>query len=185
MFTHDTESVLRAAAALVNTEPGASNSGEDELRGVDDVAAFFTGWAYTGRLERSADELERLRALRPELRRFFTEARDDAAAHVNRILTESNALPRLVRHDGFDWHLHAVPDQAPFDVRIRVETAMTVSDLLRADELERIRECAADDCSAVLVDLSRNRSKRFCDVGNCGNRANVSAYRARKAAARA
>ena len=184
MFTHDTESVLRAAAALVNTEPGASHSGADELSSGADVAAFFTGWAYTGRLESTADELERLRALRPELRMFFTESRDEAALHVNRILAAAAALPRLVRHDEFDWHLHAVPDQAPFDVRVRVETAMTVSDLVRADELGRLRECAAADCTAVLVDLSRNRSKRFCDVGNCGNRANVTAYRARRAAAR-
>jgi predicted RNA-binding Zn ribbon-like protein len=32
----------------------------------------------------------------------------------------------------------------------------------------------------VLVDLSKNRSRRFCEQ-NCGNRANVAAYRARRA----
>jgi predicted RNA-binding Zn ribbon-like protein len=31
-----------------------------------------------------------------------------------------------------------------------------------------------------VVDLSKNRSKRYCDSG-CGNRANVAAYRQRKA----
>jgi predicted RNA-binding Zn ribbon-like protein len=35
----------------------------------------------------------------------------------------------------------------------------------------------------VVVDLSRNKSKRFCATGNCGNRANVAAYRARKRSA--
>jgi predicted RNA-binding Zn ribbon-like protein len=30
----------------------------------------------------------------------------------------------------------------------------------------------------VVIDLSKNRSKRFCD-GGCGNRAAVEAYRAR------
>ena len=48
------------------------------------------------------------------------------------------------------------------------------------DELARLRVCAADDCEDVVVDLSKNRSKRYCD-GTCGNRANVAAYRARKA----
>jgi predicted RNA-binding Zn ribbon-like protein len=43
--------------------------------------------------------------------------------------------------------------------------------------------CEAPDCQAVLVDLSRNRSRRFCDVNNCANRAHVAAYRARRAAA--
>ena len=33
----------------------------------------------------------------------------------------------------------------------------------------------------VLVDLSRNRSRMFCDTGNCGNRQHVAAYRERRA----
>ena len=182
MFADDTESVLQAAAALVNTEPAASHTGRDELTGVEDVASFFTGWAYSGALERSEHELERLRVLRGELRTFFTEDRDSVAEHANRVLREERALPQLVRHDEYDWHLHAVPSDAPFDVRIRVETAMALMDLVRADETARLKVCVADDCTALLVDLSRNRSKRFCDVGNCGNRMNVSAYRARRAA---
>jgi hypothetical protein len=36
----------------------------------------------------------------------------------------------------------------------------------------------------VLVDLSRNRSRRFCDVNGCANRAHVAAYRARRAGTR-
>jgi predicted RNA-binding Zn ribbon-like protein len=183
VFGDDTETVLQAAAALVNTEPGASHSGDDELIRTEQVADFFTGWDYSGSLAGTTAELAALQALRVELRRFFAESRDEAAAHVNRVLEAAHALPRLVKHDGFDWHLHAVPADAPFERRILVETAMAVSDLVRADELGRLKECAADDCTAVLVDLSRNRSKRFCDVGNCGNRTNVTAYRARRSAA--
>ena len=63
-----------------------------------------------------------------------------------------------------------------------VEFAMAWVDVLRQGEHGRMKRCAADDCEAVLVDVSRNRSKRFCDVGNCGNRMNVRAYRARGAA---
>jgi predicted RNA-binding Zn ribbon-like protein len=62
-----------------------------------------------------------------------------------------------------------------------VEAAMAFVDVIRTDELERLSVCAADDCECVLVDLSKNRSRRFCDRG-CGNRANVAAYRARKRA---
>ncbi|MDT4918514.1 MAG: hypothetical protein QOH89_3214, partial [Pseudonocardiales bacterium] len=54
-------------------------------------------------------------------------------------------------------------------------------DVIRGDELDRLRVCAASDCEDVLIDLSKNRSRRFCDSG-CGNRANVAAYRARLAA---
>jgi predicted RNA-binding Zn ribbon-like protein len=40
--------------------------------------------------------------------------------------------------------------------------------------------CEFPTCDNVLVDLSKNRSRRFCEAG-CGNRAAVNAYRARKA----
>jgi predicted RNA-binding Zn ribbon-like protein len=58
---------------------------------------------------------------------------------------------------------------------------MAFVDVIRTDELDRLRICAADDCEDVLVDLSKNRSRRFCEAG-CGNRVAVAAYRARKRA---
>ena len=64
--------------------------------------------------------------------------------------------------------------------RMAVEAAMAFVDVIRMGELDRLRVCAAEDCSDVVVDLSKNRSRRFCDSG-CGNRANVAAYRARLA----
>jgi predicted RNA-binding Zn ribbon-like protein len=92
-------------------------------------------------------------------------------------------LPRLTRHDGWDWHLHLTAPDAPLADRLGTEAAMGIADLIRTKDLERLKRCDAADCSAVLVDLSRNRSRRYCDVGNCGNRAHVAAYRARKASA--
>ena len=43
--------------------------------------------------------------------------------------------------------------------------------------------CASPTCREVFLDLSRNRSRRYCDSRTCGNRLHVAAYRARKAAA--
>ena len=43
-----------------------------------------------------------------------------------------------------------------------------------------LREPVADDCEAIVLDLSRNRSRRFCST-SCGNRVAVAAYRARQA----
>jgi predicted RNA-binding Zn ribbon-like protein len=63
-----------------------------------------------------------------------------------------------------------------------VEAAMAIVDVVRSDELSRLRICEYPRCMNVAVDLSKNRSKRFCDDG-CGNRAAVAAYRARKNAA--
>ena len=57
---------------------------------------------------------------------------------------------------------------------------MALAQVVAAEETERLRVCEAPDCEAVLVDLSRNRSKRYCDARTCGNRLNVAAYRQRK-----
>ena len=115
------------------------------------------------------------------LRRFWTVAdRDEAAALVNEILDEADARPYLARHDEWDWHLHVTRPDAPLADRIAAEAAMAFLDLIRADALGRLRICAAEDCEDVLIDLSKNSSKRYCDTGNCGNRTNVAAYRARK-----
>ena len=51
--------------------------------------------------------------------------------------------------------------------------------MLRDEGAARLRGCAAPGCDGVFVDLSRNRSRRYCDTGNCGNRVHVAAYRAR------
>ena len=45
--------------------------------------------------------------------------------------------------------------------------------------MSRLGICAVDDCEGVVLDLSRNRSRRFCSTA-CGNRAAVAAYRARQ-----
>ncbi|MET1051502.1 MAG: CGNR zinc finger domain-containing protein [Mycetocola sp.] len=179
LFAHDTEMSLVTTAALVNTVPGASHSGEDEMSTTDHVVAFLDRFEFTGSRAGDDRELDELRALRPRLREPWTRDEDGVVELINELLRESNALPQLVRHDAWDWHLHATPSSAPVAVRAQVEAAMAVIDLVRAGELSRLHECAADDCTAVVVDLSRNRSRRYCDVGNCGNRANVAAYRQR------
>lgn len=181
LFAHDTEVSLISAAILVNTVPEASRSGEDELSTTGDLVSFLDVQEFTGSRLGTVDELEAVRALRPRLRAIWLAERDDAVEGVNALLREGAALPQLRRHDGFDWHIHATESDAPVVARLQVEAAMAFVDVLRSDEWQRMRECEALDCEAVLVDLSRNRSKRYCDVGNCGNRMNVNAYRERKA----
>jgi predicted RNA-binding Zn ribbon-like protein len=175
LFAHDTEVALSAAAALVNTAAQA----EEELPDVDSLDAFVAGWGWTGSRRRNRAELEAVHALRPRLRRLWEEDEDGVVEIVNTLLRESQALPQLVKHDEWDYHLHATSPDAPLADRMAVEAAMALVDVIRTGELDRLRICAADDCDDVVVDLSKNRSRRFCERG-CGNRANVAAYRARQ-----
>lgn len=175
LFAHDTEVALAAAAALVNTD----QEDGDLLGDVDALDAFVTNWGWTGSRRHDRAELDAVRALRPRLRTLWFTDTDGAVELVNELLRQSRALPQLVRHDSWDYHLHATASDAPLADRMAVEAAMAVSDVIRAKELTRLRTCAADTCADVLVDLSKNRSRRFCST-SCANRTNVAAYRARK-----
>jgi predicted RNA-binding Zn ribbon-like protein len=174
LFADDTEASLRAAVALVNSavEP-------DTLTEISQLDAFYEEHGYTGRHDRDVAELRALRALRPVLRELLTAERDDAAELVNALLASAKAVPQLRRHDGLDWHIHAVPADAPLERRIAAEAAMAMVDLIRADELSRLSLCADERCDGLVLDLSRNRSRRYCSTV-CANRNAVAAYRARR-----
>jgi predicted RNA-binding Zn ribbon-like protein len=174
VFTHDTEVSLQAAATLANSglEP-------DSLETVEDLDAFYAEFQFTGRRDGDRAELDAVRAIRGDLYALLTASRDDAVTIVNEMLAAAGAVPQLVRHDEWDWHLHAVGPDRDLPTRIVVEAAMAMIDVIRADELSRLGVCADEGCRGVVLDLSRNRSKRFCSTA-CGNRNAVAAYRARQ-----
>lgn len=178
VFAPDTVANLSAAAELVNT--ARRRDGHDAMATIDDVADFYTRWSYTTRHDGDAAELAAVRAARDRIGAFWDLDRDGAPALLNALLAEGGAVPTLVRHGDIDWHVHGTAPDAPFGTVILVETAMAIIDVVRGDEYDRLSLCEADDCDAVLIDVSRNRSRRFCDVNGCGNRAHVAAYRARR-----
>jgi len=177
-FAPDTEASLAFTVDLANTVAGATKSGLDELATPGQVAAIFVRHRFSGRLDESSTELAEVREARTLLRRIWTLDRDDAALEVNSLLSSARARPRLMRHDGTDWHLHATDPDAPLAERIRVEVALALVDVIRTGETGRLRRCAAEDCDGLLIDLSRNGSKMFCGI-RCGNRMNMIAYRER------
>lgn len=174
VFTHDTEIALACIAALVNTLDGD----EDHLTDLEALDKLVEDQQWTGSREHSKAELHAVRELRPRLRRIWQVDEDEVVRIVNDLLCQANALPQLVKHDQWDYHLHAVPPNAPLATRMAVEAAMAMADVVRGKELSRLRTCEYPTCDRVLVDLSKNRSKRFCD-NVCANRAAVAAYRAR------
>ncbi len=179
LFAHDTEVALRAMAALVNTAP---RDGEpDALATAQGLHEFATAWQWSPPLNVDESGTRAARTLREELRALWDLEEAGVVETVNALLRRYRALPQVVRHDEWDWHLHATPSDAPLATRMAVEAAMAMVDVLRRGELDRLRRCAADGCGDVMVDLSKNRSRRFCDT-SCANRTNVAAFRARRAA---
>lgn len=177
VFANDVEVCLRAAVTLVNTAGATS----DSLQTLEQLDAFYQEFDYTGHYDRDRHELDEVWALRPKLRKLLTADRDQAASHINRILADARAVPYLVRHEPLDWHVHAVEPGRPLAIRIAVETAMAMIEVVRLDEMSRLGICRDESCNGVVLDLTRNRSRQFCST-TCSNRAAVAAYRARKEA---
>jgi predicted RNA-binding Zn ribbon-like protein len=179
-FAPDTEESLAFVVALCHTDPSASRTSEDELGTVARLQVLLGQFHYTGRIDGDEAELKDVHRTRALLRRVWSLDRDDAVEAVNKMLRDAKALPHLVRHDDLDWHMHATEPSSPLAERMRVEAALALIDVIRMNEMDRLRVCAADDCEGLLLDLSRNGLKRFCSV-RCGNRMNMIAFRERKA----
>lgn len=180
LFTHDTELTLRAACVLVNTD----RVDGEQLADLAALDEYLDGFGWTGRRDRDDAELADVHRLRRRLGALWSAADDEEAtvSQVNALLRDTEASPWLTRHPEMpEWHLHLASVHDPLWQRMGAEMAMALADLIRAGELRRLKVCAAPDCDAVLLDLSRNRSRRFCDTGNCGNRQHVAAYRERRA----
>lgn len=183
-----TRSILTLITQLVNSD----HDGET-LSTLADVRTFAIDHSFSPPIRIGDTDIDHLHDLRGRLRATLADAPDDPAddaddaraARVarltNELFTETRALPQLRKHDHWDWHLHAVPDEAGIAERTAADVAVALADVVLDGETSRFGTCAATGCGALFVDLSRNRSKRFCDRGNCANRTHVAAFRARMA----
>jgi predicted RNA-binding Zn ribbon-like protein len=174
LFAHDTTAALVLAADLVNA---------DDLVDLAALEVFLGKHLTEPRRPVTSAALDAVQALRPRLRSVWqARGAEDLAELVNGLLGESGARPWLTDHGGgWGWHLHVTGDEAALEHRVAAQAGFAFADLVRLRETERLRCCEAPGCAAVFVDLSKNRSRRYCDTGNCGNRQHVAAYRERRA----
>nr|BFE71364.1 CGNR zinc finger domain-containing protein [Actinoplanes digitatis] len=179
VIAHDTEAALQAAVELVN-----SGAEPDTLTSTAWVDAWYAKHRYTGHRARDAAELAELRAARPELRALLTADRDAAAEMINRMLARAGAVPQLIRHDGIDWHIHAVAaERTPGAARHGGDGDGHGRPGTRRRDVPPVGLRCSENCDGIVLDLTRNRSRRFCGTA-CANRVAVAAYRARARAAR-
>lgn len=179
MFSHDTQLSLQTVVDLVNTSQACSS--HEDLPSAESLRAFVSQHHVSGVRDRDYDDVTAIHRVRERFRAVFAAADPSAvAAQVNSLLAEAPVCPRLTNHDGYDWHVHYFAPGAALADHLAVDGGMALAHVATAGEIHRLRVCEAPGCSSVLVDMSRNRSKRYCDARTCGNRLNVAAYRARK-----
>jgi predicted RNA-binding Zn ribbon-like protein len=174
-----------------------SDAARDRLKTYADLAAWgeeagaLDGEAAAALLQEAAMDaasaervLERAVALREALYRIFVaqaEGLTPSACDVDRLnaeLKQAAARRRLEAGPAqyvWDWEPGGrALDQALWRV------AASAADLLTSGELDRVRRCAGDECGWLFIDRSKNRSRRWCDMKECGNVAKVRRYRRRQ-----
>ncbi|WP_327091460.1 ABATE domain-containing protein [Nonomuraea sp. NBC_01738] len=118
--------------------------------------------------------LEPALALREAIYDLATPSRTAAAARdvVNRVAAAPPVTVRLTA-DG-------VQRMGDLDAALST-VARSAVELLGGPALAGVRECGDEHCTRLYVDTSRARSRRWCDMQVCGNRAKAAGFRARHA----
>ncbi|MFI7289871.1 CGNR zinc finger domain-containing protein [Streptomyces anulatus] len=192
LIPHDTRIALDTVVDLVNTAPEnepprddpsdeLAGGSEDGLADIAALYAFAERHLISGVGTLGEKDLTAVRDVRARFAEVFAAPDPRAAADlVNRLVAAAGTTPQLTDHDGYDWHVHYFAPDASVADHLAADCGMALAFIIVAGEQERLRRCEAPDCGHAFVDLSRNRSRRYCSSRTCGNRLHVAAYRARR-----
>jgi predicted RNA-binding Zn ribbon-like protein len=176
----DLNSYAELAVRLVNTAGGQGQDG-DRLVNLEGLRNLVADRQHLN-AGVTRNDLEELRDLRAEFRAFFGACADgdgeDAAARLNALLIQHPVHPQLSGHDDQPWHVHYTESGSVAD-RYAAGAVMGLAVRLTDVGIDRFGVCQAAGCQGVFIDTSTSKTRRYCSE-RCMNRANVSAFRARK-----
>lgn len=94
----------------------------------------------------------------------------EAVDVLNAEVKEANAHCRLSMGGGGGFGWEWTSDDALG--RLMWTVSKAASDLLTSDELRRVKQCANEEegCGWLFFDMSRNQTRKWCDMSDCGNR---------------
>jgi hypothetical protein len=180
LFSHDIEHALHTVVDLVNTRPAATE--EEHLPDLVALQAFVDRNLVSDVCDLDSNDLVAAVRLRDRFHDVFQAPGDTelTVRRVNAIIGAARTTPHLTDHDEYDWHVHFFAPGSRLAEHLAAECGIALAYVVAAGELDRLSVCEAPDCERVLIDLSRNRCRRYCDSRTCGNRMHVAAYRARQ-----
>jgi predicted RNA-binding Zn ribbon-like protein len=158
-----------------------------EAAGILAPAAVRTLLAFD-RSPEAAEALEALRTFRAALRAMLDDAHEDGSVGdryvkaINEQLAACGCRRALVREGGryvvrVQYHV-----ERPRDLLMPVANA--AAELIAHEDLTRLKRCGNSCCDMYFLDTSRNRSRSWCEMAACGNRAKATAYYRRHRASR-
>jgi predicted RNA-binding Zn ribbon-like protein len=132
----------------------------------------------------AAKTLKHAIELREVIYSIFYSSAEDHAPQKKDLLTFNKYLSRVMMHsqiskteDGFSWETEGDKKRLDWILNPIVRSA---ADLLVSDEINRVKDCGDKTCGWLFVDSSRNQSRRWCDMKDCGNRAKAKRFYERK-----
>lgn len=124
------------------------------------------------------------KALRNSLHRIFSAVASDETPESGDLASLNTALATALNHacvtpaeDHFKWGW--TNETGALD-RVLWPVVRSTAELLTSDKLGRVGKCAGDSCGWLFLDTSRNRSRRWCQMEDCGNRAKARRHYRRK-----
>jgi predicted RNA-binding Zn ribbon-like protein len=127
------------------------------------------------RPEDAAKTLGHAIEIRETIFRIFTSLAGGGAPEHADLAQLNDALSRALAHlrvskpsTGFVWEW--APDREALD-RVLWPVVQSAADVLHSGEVARVGRCGGKDCDWLFLDMSRNHSRRWCDMRDCGNRA--------------
>lgn len=137
--------------------------------------------------EESTSAFARSLELRESIYRIFvaqtkgeSPAQDDLDV-LNSVLKNLTGGAQIGQESGrfvWQWNFDETSLEAPLSIIV-----LAAVDLMTSENIKWVGQCADDDgCGWLFVDTSKNHSRRWCDINDCGNRAKQRRYlqRARK-----
>ncbi|MBI5946853.1 MAG: CGNR zinc finger domain-containing protein [Chloroflexi bacterium] len=156
--------------------------------GLDAGAARLLSGLSSGDAEAAGAVFRRAIDFREALYRVFeaqiegTRCPDPDLAVVNGVLHVALEHVALGQQDGgYTWSWTGMGEDLG---SVLWPIAVSAARLLASEDLELVRRCAGDRCDWLFLDTSRNHSRRWCSMSDCGNRSKVKRFYARQRGSR-
>jgi predicted RNA-binding Zn ribbon-like protein len=122
------------------------------------------------RPDEAAAALDQARLLRTMLYQTFAAVAHEASPDLSLLNAEISRIGShrriVLAEEGFSWGW-----QGDALNKMLWPVIWSAGELLVSGQLGFVRECAGSTCSWLFLDTSRNHSRRWCDMKDCGNRA--------------
>ena len=172
MITRTSESASWIVA-LLNSESAVSG---DALRDLDRFKAFCTSLEIDHtKLVVDSALLETMRDLRAAVVTCLKEPSSKSSQGLEEISAKAQIVLRVD-----DEGIPMLSSAAIGSASIPALFVLAIAALSEGGGWSRIRVCDAPECSKAFFDTTRSRTRRWCSMSTCGNRAKVSEHRQRK-----